>query len=84
MRRIREWILGIVVMGLQVGAHCGLCGKWMDRELIYRDWAWSVCRECKETGATEPTLEYAIQYLSKNPDALADCMDDIEKRISER
>jgi hypothetical protein len=46
IRQLKDWILGVVVIGLQVGAHCGLCGKWMESELIYRDWAWSVCEEC--------------------------------------
>ncbi len=46
MSRIRRWILALVVTQLQVGAHCGLCGKWMELELTYRDWPISVCQTC--------------------------------------
>jgi len=43
---IRRWILALVVTSLQVGAHCGLCGAWMEHEIIYRSWPWSVCAKC--------------------------------------
>ena len=46
IRWLKNWILEIVVMRLQVGAHCGLCGAWMEHELIYRDWPWSICSKC--------------------------------------
>ncbi len=43
---LREWILDVVVGGLQVGAHCGLCGDWMESALTYKAWPFSVCRKC--------------------------------------
>lgn len=30
---------------LQVGAHCGLCGEWMAKEIVPKYWAWSLCDE---------------------------------------
>ena len=51
-RWLKYWLLGVIVAELQVGAHCGLCGDWMERELTYRDWPWSVCQKCK-LGATD-------------------------------
>jgi hypothetical protein len=43
---LRDWILGVVVGELQVGAHCGLCGEWISDELTYKAWPFSVCRKC--------------------------------------
>ena len=33
---------------LEVGGHCGLCGKWIPDVLVHRDWSWSVCEKCKK------------------------------------
>lgn len=46
MRWIKDWIQSVIVIGLQVGAWCGLCGAWMERELTYRDWPISICAKC--------------------------------------
>lgn len=46
--KLVEWILVQVVTRLQIGAHCGLCGAWMEHELIYRDWPWSICATCAQ------------------------------------
>jgi hypothetical protein len=53
LKRLRYWILTVVVVGLKIGAHCGLCGKWMENELTYRDWPISVCYECAHTDILE-------------------------------
>ncbi|KKL25019.1 hypothetical protein LCGC14_2409520 [marine sediment metagenome] len=45
--RLKRWLLALVVVELTVGAHCGLCGKWMEHELTYRSWAISICEKCK-------------------------------------
>lgn len=29
---------------LQVGAHCGCCGKWLPEEIIPKHWPWSLCQ----------------------------------------
>ena len=28
---------------LQIGAHCGLCGRWMADVIAPKDWAWDLC-----------------------------------------
>jgi len=30
---------------LQVGGHCGLCGKWIPNEIYPKYWAWGVCED---------------------------------------
>ena len=35
-RWLKNWILDIIVAEIQVGAHCGLCGAWMENVLTYR------------------------------------------------
>ena len=47
--RIKDWILGLVVRELCIGAHCGLCGAWIEYELTYRCWAISICEKCIST-----------------------------------
>ena len=36
-----------------VGARCGLCGKWMEHELVPRYWRVSICEECIEEAEDE-------------------------------
>ncbi len=33
---------------LQTWGHCGLCGKAIDGEIFPKEWAWGVCKKCKE------------------------------------
>jgi len=33
---------------LQIGGHCGICGKWVPNELVDRRYPWTLCEECKE------------------------------------
>ena len=47
MKRLKYWLLNIIITELQVGAHCGLCGNWIEHELTYRDWPWSICAKCR-------------------------------------
>lgn len=30
---------------LQVGGHCGLCGKWIPDKIFPKYWAWGMCKE---------------------------------------
>ena len=30
----------------QVGGHCGLCGKWVDDEILPQEWAITICNAC--------------------------------------
>lgn len=47
---IRRWIkrhFGLYdIEDLQVGANCGCCGAWMEREIAPYYWPWSICQEC--------------------------------------
>jgi hypothetical protein len=33
---------------LQVGGHCGLCGNWVDNEILPKDWNVTICKICLE------------------------------------
>jgi hypothetical protein len=33
---------------LQVGGHCGCCGKWVAYEILPKNWAVTVCKNCLE------------------------------------
>ena len=66
IRRLKYWILGVVIAGLKVGAHCGLCGKWIERELVDRAWPYSICDECAEPEKTNwfianPDWRYKVE-----------------------
>lgn len=32
---------------LQIGAHCGLCGNYVEDEIIPKEWPITVCNKCK-------------------------------------
>ena len=44
--KIRRWVVRAVCQYVVVGAHCGLCGAWIEGELADKYWAWSVCEKC--------------------------------------
>lgn len=46
MRWLREKIIKCVIDNIQIGGHCGLCGKWMPNQLFPKTWAWGVCDKC--------------------------------------
>lgn len=35
-----------LILEIQIGGHCGLCGKWVPNVLVERDWSWTLCDEC--------------------------------------
>lgn len=35
-----------LIVEMQVGGHCGLCGKWVPDVLVERHWAWTMCDKC--------------------------------------
>ena len=53
IRRLKKWIVSIVVQELQVGGHCGLCGKWIEHVLVSQYWPWTVCKDCVECDIAE-------------------------------
>ena len=30
---------------LVVGCHCGLCGKWIPDQIVYKGWRWGICKD---------------------------------------
>lgn len=34
---------------LQIGGHCGCCGKQIPDKIFEKIWSWGVCKECKES-----------------------------------
>ena len=36
------------ISDLQIGGHCGLCGRWIPDEIFEKIWAWGMCKECKD------------------------------------
>ena len=62
-RTIAIWIrnkvksmFGLYDIGdLQIGGHCGCCGKWIPDEIFEKDWSWGICKgKCKDEGKEIP------------------------------
>ena len=51
MSKLRKWIKRkwhlYDISDLQVGEHCGLCGKWIPDEISPKEWAVGICNNCK-------------------------------------
>jgi hypothetical protein len=45
---LREWLIGFIIKWIVVGAHCGLCGAWIEYELVPSYWRISICNECRQ------------------------------------
>ena len=52
-RRIRQFIVATVLEEIQVGGHCGLCGKWVERCLTDAVWGVTYCAECMDNGGKD-------------------------------
>jgi len=48
-RILREIVIDIVTSDIQIGGHCGCCGKWVPDILIDNSWPWTICDECINT-----------------------------------
>ena len=48
--RIFEWLAEklapYLMLELQIGGHCGLCGKWVPDVIVERRWSWTICPKC--------------------------------------
>lgn len=31
---------------LQIGGHCGICGRWIFNEIFPTGWDWGLCDKC--------------------------------------
>ena len=45
--RLRYWLVLFILRNIQIGAHCGICGEWMEHELTARYWPYSICEDCE-------------------------------------
>lgn len=61
MNPVRKWlsrfIVSTVLREIQVGGHCGLCGKWVERCLTDVVWGVTYCAECMSNGGKQETDE---------------------------
>jgi hypothetical protein len=44
--KIKEWLIYFICDSIQIGGHCGICGKWIPNKLYPRFWAIGICDEC--------------------------------------
>ena len=48
---IRNKIKGILLLydigDLQIGGHCGCCGKQIPDEIFEKGWSWGLCKACR-------------------------------------
>jgi hypothetical protein len=49
--KIRKWIKKYFnlydISDLQIGGHCGFCGKWIDNVITPKSWSVTLCEKCK-------------------------------------
>ena len=52
MNWLRNWIKRRLdlydIEDLQVGGRCGCCGHWVDKVIVEKVWAWTLCDKCKK------------------------------------
>ena len=47
--KIRNWRIThgfFKIEELCIGAWCGCCGKWIEKELVEKEWPYSLCEDC--------------------------------------
>ncbi len=66
---IRNWLKDILVLydieDLTTGGHCGVCGAWINNDILPKDWPWSVCQKCINAG-TKFTKEVILKRRRKS------------------
>ena len=50
---LEDWIMRLVISRLQVGAWCGLCGKWYPETLADVVWPYVLCAQCVKDNTDE-------------------------------
>jgi len=60
---LRDVVISIVEEEMQVGGHCGICGRSMPNELFDKDWSWGICQKCWTD--TEQSLREREMELKK-------------------
>lgn len=36
------------ISNLKIGGNCGLCGKYLEKEIFPKDYPWGICEECEK------------------------------------
>ena len=50
MRKLIERLFNLYdVEDLQIGGHCGLCGKPIPDEIFEKIFPWGMCKECQDS-----------------------------------
>lgn len=44
--KLAEKLAAYLILELQIGGHCGCCGKWVPDALVERRWSWTLCEKC--------------------------------------
>jgi len=52
---MRQWIRNLIkdrmnlydISDLQIGGHCGCCGRWISDVIVSKEWSVSICDRCK-------------------------------------
>jgi hypothetical protein len=48
---IRKWIKEFFHLydykDLRIGGHCGICGRWVKECIVEKEWAITICEQCK-------------------------------------
>jgi len=57
--RVKKWFILYDLEDLQIGGHCGICGRWIEDEIMDKGYAWSLCENCM-TGISPVTWWYKI------------------------
>ena len=45
---IKKWFDLYDINDLQSGCHCGICGKWNEKEIVSKVFPWGLCKKCEE------------------------------------
>jgi hypothetical protein len=46
LKKLAKKYLGLYdISDLQIGGHCGCCGKWISDEIFEKIWAVGICKE---------------------------------------
>jgi len=60
-KRIRDWIKNKFdvydIEDLRIGGNCGCCGAWVENKIVTKDWPWTLCSKCLETGKTDDMVK---------------------------
>lgn len=55
--RLAKKLAPYSILYLQVGGHCGICGKWVSNVIVERVWAWTLCEECAKGNSKDSMVQ---------------------------